>query len=151
GSQKRSARQPESVRPSALPRPAATDTLTRGGEPTRRCFRPRCPKAGPMRLSLIGVAFMVMIPVSTVPAADDYKLGPDSQEQPGVPQGKVTQQAGTSRIFSGTVRDYWVYVPAQYEAKYPACVMVFQDGGMYVNAKGQFRVPIVFDNLIHKK
>jgi enterochelin esterase family protein len=29
--------------------------------------------------------------------------------------------------------------------------MVFQDGGAYVNPKGEFRAPIVFDNLIHKK
>src|SRR5713226_4428086 len=29
--------------------------------------------------------------------------------------------------------------------------MVFQDGQAYVNKKGDFRVPIVFDNLIHKK
>src|SRR5262249_49700589 len=32
----------------------------------------------------------------------------------------------------------------------PACVMVFQDGGSYVNEKGQFRGTIVFDNLIHQ-
>src|SRR5262249_53443162 len=50
-----------------------------------------------------------------------------------------------------TVRDYWVYVPAQYDPKTPACVMVFQDGGSYMNPKGEFRVPIVLDNLIHKK
>lgn len=84
-------------------------------------------------------------------SADDYKLGPDSQEQPDVPRGKVTKHSWKSTIFPGTVRDYWVYVPAQYDAKQPACVMVFQDGGSYVNPKGQFRVPIVFDNLIHKK
>jgi enterochelin esterase family protein len=29
--------------------------------------------------------------------------------------------------------------------------MVFQDGGNYVDNEKQFRVPIVFDNLIHKK
>jgi enterochelin esterase family protein len=29
--------------------------------------------------------------------------------------------------------------------------MVFQDGGGYQDKKGQFRVPIVFDNLIHEK
>jgi enterochelin esterase family protein len=29
--------------------------------------------------------------------------------------------------------------------------MVFQDGGSYQDLKGSFRVPIVFDNLIHKK
>jgi enterochelin esterase family protein len=84
-------------------------------------------------------------------SADDYKLGPDSQEQTDVPHGKVTKHSWTSNIFPGTIRDYWLYVPAQYDAKQPACVMVFQDGGAYVNPKGQFRVPIVFDNLIHKK
>src|SRR6185295_7317950 len=35
--------------------------------------------------------------------------------------------------------------------KTPAHVMVFQDGGSYVNVKGDFRVPTVFDNLIHQK
>ena len=29
--------------------------------------------------------------------------------------------------------------------------MVFQDGGSYVNERGSFRNPIVFDNLIHQK
>ncbi len=85
-------------------------------------------------------------------AADDYKLGPDSMEQPGVPKGTVTQGKWESKtVFPGTVRDYWVYVPAQYDGKSAACVMVFQDGKSYVDPKGQFRVPIVFDNLIHKK
>jgi enterochelin esterase-like enzyme len=55
-----------------------------------------------------------------------------------------------SQVFPGTERDYWVYVPAQYKADQPACVMVFQDGANYANEKGQFRVPVVFDNLIHK-
>jgi len=84
-------------------------------------------------------------------AADDYKLGPDSQEQPDVPKGKVTKYTWKSDIFPGTVRDYWVYVPAQYDRETPAAVMVFQDGNTYAKADGQFRVPIVFDNLIHKK
>lgn len=84
-------------------------------------------------------------------AADDYPLGPDSQRQDGVPQGVVTKRSWTSHIFPGTVRDYWVYVPAQYDAAQAACVMVFQDGGGYVNETGEWRVPIVFDNLIHKK
>jgi enterochelin esterase-like enzyme len=85
-------------------------------------------------------------------AADDYPLGPDSMEQPDVPKGKVTKYTwDKSTVFPGTVRDYWVYVPAQYDGKTPACVMVFQDGGGYVKADGQFRVPTVFDNLIAKK
>lgn len=82
-------------------------------------------------------------------AIDDYKLGPDSMRKEGVPQGKVTKYSwNDSKIFPGTTRDYWIYVPAQYDGKTPACVMVFQDGGSYVNEKGDFRVPIVFDNLI---
>lgn len=89
-----------------------------------------------------------------VRAADNYKLEPDSQVQPGVPRGTVTKHRWTnSVVFPGTVRDYWVYVPSQYDPSTPACVMVFQDGGNYQNQEtnGQFRVPIVFDNLIHKK
>jgi enterochelin esterase family protein len=102
-----------------------------------------------MRLLTALVVFLMTL--SPLTAADDYKLGPDSQEQPGVPKGKVTKHSWTSTIFPHTVRDYWVYVPAQYDAKKPACVMVFQDGGNYVKENGQLRVPIVFDNLIYKK
>lgn len=87
-----------------------------------------------------------------VQAADDYQHGPDSQRHEGVPTGVVTQhQWKTSQIFPGTVRDYWLYIPAQYDKSKPASLMVFQDGGSYVNEKGDFRVPVVFDNLIHKQ
>jgi enterochelin esterase family protein len=101
-----------------------------------------------------GFLFALLISLSSVTplwSADDYKLGPDSFEQPGVPKGTVTKQSWSSHIFPGTVRDYWVYVPAQYDGQGPACVMVFQDGKGYQDANGSFRAPIVFDNLIHKK
>jgi enterochelin esterase family protein len=89
---------------------------------------------------------------SAAPAADDYQLGPDSMVQDGVPKGKVTKHSWTStNVYPGTVRDYWIYVPAQYDGSKDACVMVFQDGGSYVNETGQFRSTVVFDNLIHKK
>ncbi len=85
-------------------------------------------------------------------AADDYPLGPDSMVQEGVPQGTVTKRTWTStKVYAGTVRDYWVYVPRQYDGAKPAQVMVFQDGGSYVDPKGPFRTTVVFDNLIHKK
>ena len=80
----------------------------------------------------------------------DYKLSPDSQPKDGVPRGKVTKREWKSEVFPGTVRNYWVYVPAQYDGSKPACVMVFQDGGAYVKEDGDFRAPIVFDNLIHE-
>jgi len=69
-----------------------------------------------------------------------------------VPKGKVLkQEPWKSKVFDGTIRDWWLYVPEQYKESEPACVMIFQDGGSYMNDKGQFRVPVVFDNLIHKK
>jgi enterochelin esterase-like enzyme len=75
-----------------------------------------------------------------------YKTDPDGVEKPGVPKGKVTKMPPwKSKVFDGTTRDWWVYVPAQYTPEKPACVMVFQDGGGY-----QGFVPTVFDNLIAK-
>lgn len=77
---------------------------------------------------------------------------PDRVVQPGVPQGKISSgQFTESRIFPGTVRDYSVYVPAQYKPDEPAALMVFMDGAGYANPMRAFRVPVVFDNLIHQK
>ena len=102
--------------------------------------------------SIIRFCCLALLVTSSLFAADDYKLGLDSQPQEGVPQGKVTQGKWVSeKIYPGTERDYWVYVPAQYDGAKPACLMVFHDGGNYAKVDGQFRVPVVFDNLIHKK
>jgi len=77
---------------------------------------------------------------------------PDRVVQDGVPQGTITSGKFTdSQIFPGTERDFSVYVPAQYKADEPASLMVFMDGGGYANPKGSYRVPVVFDNLIHQK
>jgi len=93
-----------------------------------------------------------LLTAQTLHAADDYELGPDSMPHEGVPQGNVEQRQFVShKVYPGTVRDYWIYVPQQYDESKPACLMVFQDGGGYVNLKGHSRVPTVFDNLIHKK
>jgi len=97
-------------------------------------------------------AFAMCFTSALLQAADDYQLGPDSQRQSGVPEGKLLQGKWVSeKSYPGTERDYWVYIPAQYDGKEPAALMVFQDGGNYQNVNGQFRVPIVFDNLIHRK
>jgi enterochelin esterase-like enzyme len=80
-----------------------------------------------------------------------YAHGPDSEPQPGVPRGTILDYDLTaSRVFPGTTRRYWVYVPGQYTASEPASVMVFQDGHMYLNPEGEIRASIVFDNLIHR-
>jgi len=101
---------------------------------------------GLFRLDL-GIAGLAILPQGM---PDPPALGPDSQRQAGVPEGKVTKHHFKSQVFAGTERDYWVYVPAQYDGGTPASVMVFQDGQSYVNPEGHSRVPIVFDNLIAK-
>ncbi|TWT89522.1 alpha/beta hydrolase-fold protein [Neorhodopirellula pilleata] len=74
---------------------------------------------------------------------------PDALPNPDVPAGTVTKMPELkSKVFPGTTRDWWVYVPAQYDASKPAALMVFQDGQRFQDAKGPWRVPIVFDNLI---
>ena len=92
--------------------------------------------------------FFLFFPAVVV--AEDYVLGPDSQRQPSVPRGTVTKYSWTSKIYPGTVRDYWIYVPAQYKPDKPACVRIFQDGGHMVDDSGGWRTAIVFDNLIQK-
>ncbi|MHB1938644.1 MAG: SMP-30/gluconolactonase/LRE family protein [Acidobacteriaceae bacterium] len=76
---------------------------------------------------------------------DDYPLGPDSKRQPNVPSGKLFSfSLDQSKIFPGTHRAIDVYVPAQYTANQPACLLVALDHLMPT-------LPIVFDNLIHRK
>lgn len=96
--------------------------------------------------SLVALLFMS----ASASAVDEpYKLGPDSMRKPDVPRGTVTIHILKSTVFENTYREYSVYVPQQYDESKPAAVMVFQDGHAYVGEDGQFRVPIVFDNLIH--
>jgi gluconolactonase len=62
-----------------------------------------------------------------------------------VPKGEVLQFVfDQSQIFPGTVRDYWIYVPRQYDPSKPTCLYVNQDGI-------QYNAPAVFDELIHKQ
>jgi enterochelin esterase-like enzyme len=76
-----------------------------------------------------------------------YDFPKETQENPAVPKGKLIQQlAFRSRIFEGTTRDWWIYVPAQYKAAEPACVLVVQDGQW---SRGYW--PTVLDNLIAAK
>jgi len=103
-------------------------------------------------LILLGVLTATFAGMAT--AIDDYKTPcEEAKPQAGVPVGKVTaHEMKGSKVFPGTERKYWVYVPAQYAADGPpAAVMVFQDGEWYQDPKGQWRVPAVFDTLIHYK
>lgn len=47
--------------------------------------------------------------------------------------------------------EYWIYVPAQYDPNKPAALMVFQDGGWYLDRDGNNPALNVIDNLIAEK
>jgi sugar lactone lactonase YvrE len=80
----------------------------------------------------------------------DYSLKADSQPQPGVPKGALSQHTlAPGKFFPGTPHTYQVYVPAQYDASRPAAFMIFLDGSGY--AGNNVRVPVVLDNLIAKR
>jgi enterochelin esterase family protein len=79
-------------------------------------------------------------------------FGPLSYLQPGVPSGKLSEKLiYTSKIYDGMKSEYWIYVPAQYDPKIPAAVMVFQDGQAYIDRNGEIPVLNAIDNLIAMK
>jgi enterochelin esterase family protein len=96
----------------------------------------------------IGTSLLFALLSGLVVGQDKYELGAGSQRHDGVPRGAITEGVWRSTVFPGTIRQYWVYVPQQCDGKTPAAVMVFQDGHTYVDEHGDFRVPVVFDNLI---
>ena len=81
-----------------------------------------------------------------------YKLGPDSLEQEGVPKG-VFRGPFTlpSTVYEGTQHTYWVYVPAQYDPKVAASLMIFNDGQAFMAPAGNLRAHNVLDNLIYRR
>jgi enterochelin esterase-like enzyme len=79
-------------------------------------------------------------------------FGPLSYLQPGVPSGTLSDKIiHTSKIYDGMKSEYWVYVPAQYDPKIPAALMVFQDGGGYIHRDGNNPTLNVIDDLIAQK
>jgi gluconolactonase len=73
-------------------------------------------------------------------------LAAQAPAPPAVPlAGELIKgEFATSKVYPGTWREYWVYVPKQLDRTKPAPVMVFQDGL-------QYNAPKVFDDLITQK
>ncbi len=92
---------------------------------------------------------LALLVFASVAIAQDVALTEDSKPQPGVPQGKlVGPRVWESEIFPGTVRKYWIYVPANYDPAQKTCVLLMQDG---LGAANGWKLIPVLDNLIHKK
>src|SRR6201996_3563953 len=81
-----------------------------------------------------------------------YRLGPDSLPQPGVPKGDIRGPFHLpSQVYPGTQHTYWGYVPAQYDPAVPTALMIFQDGQAFKDENGDSRAQNVMDNLIYRR
>ncbi|MGA2729481.1 MAG: alpha/beta hydrolase-fold protein [Terracidiphilus sp.] len=79
-------------------------------------------------------------------------FAPLSYLKEGVSSGTLSEKiVHTSKIYDGMKSEYWIYVPAEYDAKTPAALMVFQDGGGYIDRDGNNPTLNVIDNLIAQK
>src|SRR3977135_1540181 len=101
-------------------------------------------------LALVSIALQISVsaqsPVQPAarPPVLKYAVDSASVVQAGVPKGEVLKFSfSDSKIFPGSWREYWVYIPARYRPDRPACVYVNQDGI-------QWKAPTVFYNLISR-
>lgn len=106
-------------------------------------------------ISVLGLPLQSQSETLPTPQADSpyfkYVLGEDSLPQNGVPMGTVSEFIHVdSAIYPGYSHKWWLYVPAQYDGKTPLALMVFQDGGHFVQSDDALRVPVVLDNLISR-
>jgi enterochelin esterase family protein len=83
------------------------------------------------------------------PAPAPPVLSGDALQHAEVPVGKLSERLTLrSQVYDGMLSDYWIYVPAQYDPRKPAPIMVFQDGNGYLNRQGDHPALNVLDNLI---
>jgi len=81
-----------------------------------------------------------------------YRLGPDSMAQEGVPKGEIRgPYTLPSKVYPGTQHTYWVYVPRQYDPAIPTAIMIYQDGQAFKDEKGDILAQNVMDNLIYRR
>jgi gluconolactonase len=96
-----------------------------------------------MKLLIVCMCMLTQSVLFAQPGTIKYNVDSASVEHAGTPKGEIIKFTyNQSKIFPGTTRDCWVYVPAQYKPAKPACVYVNQDGI-------QWKAPVVFDNLIN--
>jgi enterochelin esterase-like enzyme len=107
-----------------------------------------------LRLAL--AATVSFVAFAQAPAEPDtnvyYQASPDSVVMKGVPQGQVKGPFTLpSHAYPGTQHTYWVYVPAQYDPKVDASLMIFNDGQAFMAMDGDVRAQVVMDNLIYRR
>lgn len=107
-----------------------------------------------------------IVPVIDMPAMDaltmmdaDYtgkngELYPRPEEayrKEGVPQGKVTKfHMDDCKMYPEVQHDVWVYVPAQYDGKTPAKLLIITAGDFFLSNDTVIDLPAMLDNMINE-
>lgn len=79
---------------------------------------------------------------------EPYRLTWLSKEREGVPKGQTIKKSHKSKtIYPGVNRDYWIYVPANYDKKTESNLIIFQDGEWYLFGN-DFKAGVTLDNMI---
>ena len=92
---------------------------------------------------------VLLVGIRTISPAQDisnkrYPYEPASKVSADISKGEVLKFSFKhSKLYPGTNRSYWVYIPKEYKPEKPACLYVCMDGLM-------FNAPTVFDYLISK-
>ncbi len=96
-----------------------------------------------MKNLLLALLLFAPVVMRAQTPVEKYPVDSASVEHKGVPKGEILKCTFSgSKIYPGTLHEFSIYIPAQYDGKKPACVFIDQDGI-------QFKSPTVFDNLIN--
>jgi sugar lactone lactonase YvrE/enterochelin esterase-like enzyme len=94
---------------------------------------------------------LLLLLATPILAEGPYPVDPASRRQPTVPAGKTTShEFKSTKTYPGATYRYWIHTPANHDPSKTAALMVFLDGGSYVNEGGPSKATIVLDNLIAK-
>ncbi len=97
-----------------------------------------------MKQKLLTILMLLTLTNVVAQQRDHYRVAfdPATVRNEEVAAGEVLKRSfNTSEIYPMTSREYWIYIPAAYDASKPACLFVCLDGITY-------NAPTVFDNLI---
>jgi enterochelin esterase-like enzyme len=80
---------------------------------------------------------------------EHYEVPTEAKPAADVPAGRIERfDWSASQVFSNTMRDVSVYIPAQYVGAKRVCLMVWQDGTRHSELDSGLRTPRVLDTLI---
>ncbi len=81
----------------------------------------------------------------------EYQPCAEAGEALETPRGHVVHfdDWESSTAYPGTTRDIWLYSPARGIGESEPSLVVFQDGGMYLDSKGPIRATAVFETLVN--